>query len=191
MKKKTLVIISAAVFLSACGGGATETVTPEETVAETEAETEAETAAPAAEATAEPIEMGTAGTVGEWEITISSMEIVDEVPDGYVTFTPDDGNKYLLAAIKGSNLAKEAQTFLSSFPFGGDLQAKLLYGDGYEFTQTNLLGYSKGVPDSSVNPLSAKEGNIVFEIPDSVADSTDELIIEFQCNGQTLDIKVR
>lgn len=199
MKKKAFLVMASALVLTACGGGSTSSETAAETTAATEAATEAtseaqteeETTAEETEAPEAAIEMGTAGTVGEWEITISDMEIVDEIPDGYGTFAPDEGNKYLLASVKGSNLAKQAQTFLSSFPFGDDLTVVLLYGDGYEFVQTNLLGYSESVTDSSVNPLSSKEGKIAFEIPDSVAESSDSLTVHFECDGETLDIKVR
>ena len=135
--------------------------------------------------------MNTPGTVGEWQITISGMEIVDEVPNGYGSFVPDEGNKYLLTAVKGENLAKQAQTFLSSYPFGDELTVVLLYGDGYEFVQTNLLGYSESVTDSSVNPLSSKEGKIAFEVPNEVVESTDPLLVHFECNGEELDIKIR
>ena len=45
--------------------------------------------------------------------------------------------------------------------------------------------------DTSVNPLSSKSGRIAFEIPDSVADSTDELILTIQAGKDSLEIKVR
>ena len=45
--------------------------------------------------------------------------------------------------------------------------------------------------DTSVNPLSSKSGRIAFEIPDSVADSADELILTIQAGKDSLEIKIR
>lgn len=55
----------------------------------------------------------------------------------------------------------------------------MLYENGYEFSAVNLLGYSKDMYDSTINPLASADGEIVFEIPESVAETTDELLVSF------------
>ena len=117
--------------------------------------------------------------------------MVDSIPDEYGTFSPDAGNKYLVVSISVTNNGKTADTFLPSFGMGDDVQAKLLYGDGYEFSSTQLLGYSKSLHDQTLNPLSTKEGDIAFEIPDSVASATDEIVLQFKAGNNSLNIKVR
>lgn len=59
------------------------------------------------------------------------------------------------------------------------------------FSAANLLGYSKDLHDTSLNPLQSKSGSMAFEISDSVANAADELILEFQSGSKALDYKVR
>lgn len=141
--------------------------------------------------TGEIIQIGEVGALGDWSVSVTSVQTVDSIPDGYGTFAPDEGNKYLVVSLSVSNNGKEADTFLPSFGMGNDVQAKILYDDGYEFSATHLLGYSKSLHDQSLNPLSTKDGDIAFEIPDSVSASTDELILQLKAGNSDLNIKVR
>lgn len=157
-----------------------ETTVAETTLAETDSQS-----------TGNVIQMGEADTLGDWSVTASTTQTVDSIPDGYGTFSPDAGNKYLVISISVTNNGKTADTFLPSFGMGDDVQAKLLYGDGYEFSATQLLGYSKSLHDQTLNPLSTKEGDIAFEIPDSVASATDEIVLQLKAGNNSLNIKVR
>ncbi len=97
----------------------------------------------------------------------------------------------MLVTATAENTGKEADTFLPSFGLNDDVSAKVLYGDGYEFSLTQLLGYSKDLINSTINPLSSKEGDIAFELPNSVADSTEPLIIEFSSGNNNVDFALR
>ncbi|MDR1771721.1 MAG: DUF4352 domain-containing protein [Hungatella sp.] len=198
MKKRMLVPVLCAVALStsACSGNASsgkaETTTAAETTAEAETATEEETTTvPETEAVSENIPMGQAAKVGEWNVTVSNMQILDTIADGYGNFTPESGNKYLLITMTASNEGKKSDSFLPSFSIGDDTHAKVIYGDGYEFSQTHLLGYSRSMIDSTVNPLSSKEGDVAFEIPESVASATDPLILEISCGNETVNFTLR
>lgn len=200
MKKRFLVPVLCAVALSttACGSNASSSKTEsttEATTAAADATTAEETTTveetTAAEAASEAIPMGQAAKIGEWNITVNNMQIVDNIPDGYGSFSPDAGNKYLLVSLSASNEGKKADSFLPSFSMGDDTSVKVIYGDGYEFTQTNLLGYSKSMIDSTINPLSSKEGDIAFEIPDSVATATDPIILQFSNGNEKIKFAIR
>jgi hypothetical protein len=199
MKKKLLVPVLCAVALgtSACGSSTSpqkiETTTAATTEAPTTAETTIEetTTAPETEAATKTVSMGETAKIGEWSITVNNMQILDTVPDGYGQFTPDAGNKYLLVTLTASNEGKTANSFLPSFSMSDDIATKIIYGDGYEFTQTNLLGYSRSMINSTVNPLSSIEGDIAFEIPESVASATDPLILEFSCGNEKINFSLR
>ena len=80
---------------------------------------------------------------------------------------------------------------MPSFGMADDIAAKILYGDGYEFTQTQLLGYSNSIMDSTINPLSSKTGDLAFELPDSVADSTEPLILQISAGSESINFSVR
>ena len=137
------------------------------------------------------IQLGEASTLGNWSITATAAQSVDSIPDGYGTFSPDDGNKYFVVSLSVTNNGKTAGTFLPSFSMGTDVQAKIVYGDGYQFSATHLLGYSKTLHDQTLNPLSTKDGDIAFEIPDNVASASDELILQLKSGNSVVNIKVR
>lgn len=196
MKKSrmAMLIFASAAVLSACGGSATQeaeatTQAVETTESATEASTEAETTA--AETTASEIPMGQTATIDCWDITVSQMQILDAVSNGYGQFEPGEGNKYLLISLSAANNGKESASFLPSFSMTDDIRAKLIYGDGYEFDQTNLIGYDRSMLDCVINPLSSAEGDIAFEIPNTVAESTDKMILEFSCGNDKLDFVLR
>lgn len=136
--------------------------------------------------------IGDSITLKDWEISVTSVQIVDSIAADYGQFSPnEEGNKYIQVFVTVNNNGKQADSFLPSFGMGDDVTAKVLYGDGYEFSASNLLGYSNEMHDSSINPLSSKSGEIAFDVPESVATSTDELIIEFISGNDTVKFKIR
>lgn len=138
------------------------------------------------------LSIGDEGTLGDWGVTVTNAQIVDSISDNkYTGFKPEDGSKYLLIDITIANNGKTAGSFLPSYGFGDDVSAKITYQGDYEFSATNLLGYSKDIHDATLNPLSNKSGSVAFEIPDNVAASTDELILTFQSGNKKLNFKVR
>lgn len=199
MRKTKIAIatITIGCALTACGGNSQTSTTAAITAIESATETEAE--ATVAETTTEPettaaietMAMGQTATLKNWNITVTNMQMLESIDDGYGSFKPDDGNKYLLVTATAENTGKEADTFLPSFGMADDVSAKVLYGDGYEFSLTQLLGYSKDLINSTINPLSSKEGDIAFELPNSVADSTEPLIIEFTAGNDKINFTLR
>lgn len=198
MKKTKLATaaITMGCLLAACGGNeqtvATVAPTTVEASAETEVETTVEKTTTEPETTAaEVVSLGQAATLNNWNITVTNMQMLESVDNGYGSFAPDEGNKYLLVTASAENTGKEADTFLPSFGLIDDVSAKVLYGDGYEFSLTNLLGYSRNLIDSTINPLSSKEGDIAFELPNSVADSSEPLLIEFSAGSDKIVFSLR
>lgn len=198
MKKNLFVPVLCAVALSttACGSNASsekaETTTTEATTAAETTTAEETTTAPETEAAAQTVPIGQAAKIGEWTVTVSNMQILDSIPDNYGSFSPDEGNKYLLVTMTASNEGKQADSFLPSYPMDDDdTTAKILYGDGYEFIHTNLLGYSKSMLSTTVNPLSSKDGDIAFEIPDSVASATDPITLEISNGKEKVNFSLR
>lgn len=159
--------------------GAQENV-PESDVAEEEQETET------------VYEIGESATLKDWEISVTDMQIVESIAADYGTFSPNEsGNKYAQVFVTATNNGKQAERFLPTVGIGDDVNAKIIFGDGYEFSATNLLGYNNDIHDSTINPLSSQTGEIAFEIPPIVADSTDELFIEFSSGTDVVKIKIR
>lgn len=168
---------------------------PEETKdTESEGETQPEeTEESKPEETEEQVyNIGDSATLKDWSISVTDAQIVDSIAADYGSFNPnEEGNKFIQVFVTVNNNGKKAGNFLPSIGMGDDINAKVLYSDGYEFTATNLLGYSNDLHDSHVNPLSSQTGEIAFEIPESVASAEDELVIQFSAGNDTVKFKIR
>lgn len=159
--------------------------------AQLEATTEAETTE-AASASGSILAIGEEGTLKDWSVVVTNAEITDSIKENdYYGFSPEEGNKYMAIDVTVSNNGKNAANFLPSFGMGDDISAKVLYQGDYEFSATNLLGYSKSLYDTSVNPLSTKSGVVAFEIPDTVASADEELVLVISAGKDNLQFKVR
>lgn len=200
MKKREMTLCAVLMLtgvLTACGGDSkpATTLSVQETASEaaiTEAETTtAETPETETEASSTVTPMGEVATLKDWNITITNMQMLDSIDNGYGSFVPDEGNKYMLVSAAIENIGKTAGTFLPSFGMNDDVSVKVLYGDGYEFSLTQLLGYQKDLINSTVNPLSSKEGDMAFEVPNSVAEATEPIIIEFKAGKDKVAFSLR
>ncbi len=139
-----------------------------------------------------PYEMNTSAALKDWTITVTDAQIVDSISSGYIVFSPnEEGNKFIQVYATAENKGKQADNFLPSFGMGDDVNTKILYSDGYEFSATNLMGYDNDLHDSNINPLSSQTGEIAFEIPSTVADSADELLIQFSSGNDKIKFKIR
>ncbi len=128
----------------------------------------------------------------DWNIQITDIKIVDSIKVDYGYFSPkDEGNKYIQFFATITNNGKQADRFLPFVNIGNHVQTKILYGDEYEFTETNLIGYRNDLHDSTINPLSSKTGEIVFEIPKTVADSNQEILLQFTSGIKSVEFKIR
>ncbi len=210
MKKKLIVLlgISLSLSIAACSGklkqvdkegtGSAENVSteevndlePTEELQETEKSSEEEASAQEEETI---YNIGETVLLGNWEITVTGMQIVDSVSSGeYFEFRPgEEGDKYAQITATVSNKGKKSDRFLPSYGLGGDVSVKFVYGDGYEFSSTQLIAYERELHDARINPLSSQEGEIFFEVPEIVANSTDEILIRFSSGSDRVRIKVR
>lgn len=213
MRKKSLIVLGLLLSFSiaACGGNSSVTnnendsvavestektsandVDTSETIGDSDKSESESVETESAEAEEVIYNLGEAAQLKDWEITVTNTQIVDSISADYGSFTPnEEGNKFVQVFVTVENKGKQAGKFLPSFGYGDDVSAKLLYGDGYEFTATQLLGYSNDLHDSTVNPLSSQSGEVAFEIPETVASATDELIISFSSGNDIINYKLR
>lgn len=202
MKKNVLMLIGVLVCLScsACGSDDTGDTAKEsqyiqeadEEDADVENEQE-EDISEEEEQTDETIyNIGDSAELKDWEISVTDSKIVESIAASYGSYSPEtEENRYLQIFVSVANNGKQADTFLPSYGFGDDVRAKVIYGEGYEFSATNLLGYSNEMHDSTVNPLSSKDGEIAFDIPEVVANSEEELLLQFTSGNDTVTFKIR
>lgn len=136
--------------------------------------------------------IGDTANLKHWSITVNDMAILDSIVMDFGQYTPStDNGKYLNVFISVTNNGKTSDSFLSSFTTSDDVIAKIIYGDGYEFTASNLLGYDYDMHDTGINPLSSLTGEIAFSVPEVVSNSTEPLLIRFSCGGEKVEFKLR
>lgn len=136
--------------------------------------------------------IGDSAMLKEWSITVTDFQIAESIAGEFGSFSPDEeGNQYAQVFVTVANDGKSADTFLPSYGFGDDVNAKLLYGDGYEFSATTLMGYGNDLHNTHVNPLSSGSGEIAFDIPETVTSSPDEIVIQFKSGINEVHFKVR
>ena len=206
MKKRfgIFVLTIFAVGLVGCGTGSDKTmaetsteqsagtVEKEEKKMEAETESESETETEPAETEAQPHALGETITLGDWSITASAMNFSKIISvNEWMQYTADEGNQYLTVTGTVTNQAKQAESFLPSFNMGDDVSARVIFGDGYEFSNTMLVGYDRSLADVSLNPLASKEGDIAFEVPDSVVNSTESLTLIFELGAEQVSYRLR
>lgn len=186
--KKTIVLLGmlACVSLTACTNSNDSNSDTKSATDISTTQTEKET-----EPTETIYNIGDTVSLKNWSIVTTDAKTVDKIYLDYGSFSPDSGNMYAQVFVTITNNGKEADQFLPSFSTGDKVSAKLLYGDGYEFSATNLLGYDAEMHDSTINPLSSLSGEIAFEIPESVASSAEELLLQFKAGNDVVKIKIR
>lgn len=196
MKKfKAIMLCAALISLAGCAN----TTTSRESSNTTTQEAPAATAEITAETidTKETAEASSAAAVGDtvslggFDITVNSFEFLSKISQSeYLSFKPDDGNVYLSISMSVKNTASEAQTFAPSFSMSKN-SIKAIYDGSYEFSGTNLLGYSEDIHDSHINPLSSVNGVYVFSVASEIENSDKSLQLKITIDGETITYSLR
>lgn len=203
MRKTSLGILLLALLLlvTACGGAAStstgtqnaNTSVKDQGSAENvnnEEEDDAVTAEPAKEPE-KPKEVvyqvGDKFNLGNWEVVLDSFEFNQKVSDEYFSSSADEGNKFLVLNYTLTNEGTEADNFTSMI---GGVEMKALFKDKYEYTYTITM-IDKDLSKESIKPLSSKTGFVVMEVPDTVANSEDGLILKLEKDKDKATINLR
>lgn len=191
IKKKLLVVTVLSVM--AIGGTACSSNTTTEPVVKNDTATgttTTETPEVTTEAAASLV-LGETGTIGNWQVTVTGSETAKRVDEDMMYFEASEGNQYIMIDVAVENTGKQATSFLSMVTLDGDPDAKLIYGDGYEYKPTGLMGSEKELQDTPVNPLEKKDGRITFEVPDTVVESDEPLTLTITNGTDTLSYAIR
>ena len=191
IKKKLLVVTVLSVM--AIGGTACSSNTSTEPVVKNDTATgttTTETPETTTEAAAS-LALGEAGTIGNWQVAVTGSETAKRVDEDMMYFEASEGNQYIMIDVTVENTGKQAASFLSMVTIDGSPDAKLIYGDGYEYKPTGLIGSEKELQDVSVSPLEKKNGRITFEVPDTVVESDEPITLTITNGTDTLNYTIR
>ncbi|WP_019638834.1 DUF4352 domain-containing protein [Paenibacillus fonticola] len=202
MRKTSLGILLLALLLmvAACGGTATSTGTQNANTsvkdqgsaenANNEQKDDAVTAEPAEEPEESKevvYKVGDKFNLGDWEVVLDSFEFNQKVSDEYFSSSADEGNKFLVLNYTVTNEGTEADNFTSML---GGVEMKAIFNDKYEYDYTVTM-IDKDLSNESIKPLSSKTGFVVMEVPDTVAESEDGLILKLAKDKDNATINLR
>lgn len=203
MRKTSLGILLLALLLvvTACGGTASTSTGTQDANNSVKDQGPAENVnneqtgnAVTAEPTKEPEEpkevvykVGDKFNLGNWEVVLDSFEFNQKVSDKYLSSSADEGNKFLILNYTVTNEGTEADKFTSMI---GGVEMKAIFKEKYEY-KYSITMIDKDLSKESVKPLSSKTGFVVMEVPDTVAESEDGLILKLAKDKDKATINLR
>lgn len=197
MKRKVLALFCAMVLLlSACGvGGQEESQHPKETLSVETTQIPDFTPTPEPTPTPDPEEVflavGENATLKDWGIVVSDFYFTKQIDNGdFFYYSPEDGCRYAVVSAQITNNGKESQTFLPSFSTNSDVRADIYYAGEYEYSATVLL-MDEDLHNATLNPLTSKNGIIVFELPEMIETSEESLTLTFSAGLDEVSISLR
>jgi len=199
MKKIHVLVLFVFILLivSACGGSQTNNVVKssnnnqaspvdekETDVVETTKETETPPTEEPKEASFKP---GDKFNLGTWEITLESFEFNQKVSSDMFSSSADEGNKFIVLNYNVTNNGKEANDFTAMI---NGIRMKAIFKGEYEYDYTVTM-IDGDLSQDSIKPLASKKGFVVIEVPDTVANSNESLVIKLEEEGEKAQITLK
>ncbi|WP_018751809.1 DUF4352 domain-containing protein [Paenibacillus sanguinis] len=133
------------------------------------------------------LKVGDKFNLSDWEIVLNSFEFNQKVSDDYFSSSADEGNKLLILNYTVTNQGTEADSFTAMI---GGVEMKALFNDKYEYNYTITM-IDKDLSNETVKPLASKTGFVVMEVPDTVAQSEDGLVLKLAQDEDKATITLR
>ena len=187
MKKVFLVLAACAVVSAALVGCGSSSSNENGSSAATSSAAVSSNAESSAEAST--IAIGETATIGEWEITVTSVEYASELkavlslPMEKDTISASDGNQFVIVNVQIKNIDSSSQMFLPDIPLSGYTQETLIYDGTYEYNGRSTalsLNTFNSVIQKVVSPLETKTGYIAFDVPTEVTESEKPLQLKIE-----------
>ena len=134
------------------------------------------------------VEPGQPVLFGGWEIAYHTARIVSEFEDGMYVFSAEEGNQCVIADLTVTNRGLDSDTFLPVVYYPNEDPVLYVTDSGKEerYDCVDVMLYSPCLNNRTVEPGSSKEGELVFQIPDSLAQSGEQLYIAVTMGGQVV-----
>lgn len=134
------------------------------------------------------VEPGQPVQFGGWEITYRSARIVSEFEYGMYVFSADEGKQCVLADLTVTNRGLDSDTFLPVVYYPNEDPVLYVTDSGREnrYDCVDVMLYSPCLNNRTVEPGSSKEGELVFQIPESLAQSGEPLYIAVTMGSQVV-----
>lgn len=153
------------------------TASEEETVIETEEETVTVTGTVIPEP--EYHNIGDTVNIGHWEITLVSSELVNTIEDQFGEQKADEGVTFALLTVNIVNNYKVADKFIDTFNSSMDIDFQLLDSEEESYRLSTWYHFTdRDGGEKWINPLSSHDQKLVFELPNTIIDGEQELILK-------------
>ena len=125
---------------------------------------------------------------GGWEIAYHAARIVSEFEDGMYVYSADEGNQCVIADLTVMNRGLDSDTFLPVVYYPNEDPVLYVTDSGKEerYDCVDVILYSPCLNNRTVESSSSKEGALVFQLPDSLAQSGEQLYIAVTMGGQVV-----
>lgn len=114
----------------------------------------------------------------DWNVTVTDVSFETQIDVSYGHYNADKGNQYVIVGLSIVNNGSREDTIFPYFSLGSALSAKIYYQDEYEYTPDNLISLDEDLHGETIAPLATASGVIVFELPETVINGTDPLILK-------------
>ncbi|MCI8865914.1 MAG: DUF4352 domain-containing protein [Lachnospiraceae bacterium] len=136
-----------------------------------------------------PLLAGGTGLLGQWEITFDSYEVVKSFNEGVFNYSASDGNQFLRGKFTVTNRGFQKGSFLPSSNYGTENPVYAVAMDAASedsYLCVDAVTNSNCLNDKTIEPGETKSGEVIFELPDSVAGGAGPLYIAFGMGNQML-----
>ena len=123
---------------------------------------------------------------GGWEITYHSAKIVEEFTSSLYIYTASDGKQFVVADMTITNRGLEKDTFLPMLYYINEDPIVQIADSSKEnlYDCVNVLTYSPCLNNTTLDAGESKDGELIFEIPDSLAQSGEQLYLAVSLDDQ-------
>ncbi len=125
-------------------------------------------------------------TLGGWEITCHSCEIVDSFIDGMYIYEPDAGYQFARLRLTVTNVSDKKNTFLPfMYYIGSDTLVQITDSSFENFYDTvNILNLDTCLADTSLESGESAEGELDIQLPKELVEGTNSLFIVISLGEQ-------
>lgn len=118
--------------------------------------------------------------LGSWEVTYHSSQISKSFESGLSKYEASEGCQLVRASFTIKNVGLQKESFMSYSLPGTRVNIQVGIADaGFEnyFEPAEIWAYSASLNNTSLEPGETEDGELIFEVPDSLIESPDGLYI--------------
>ena len=125
---------------------------------------------------------------GNWEIVYHSAQIVKQFETGMYIYTADEGEQFVMAKMTVTNLGLQSDTFLPIIYYVNEDPIVKVTDSSKEtaYNCVDALMHSACLNNTTLDPNVSKDGDLIFEIPDELAQSGETLYLAVSLGNQTV-----